>query len=149
MRLMRESMVTPVCAHAGVDSMGCGCKSTCYKRRVTGHLWTGLRNSPSSLQIKTRSLLERIHVADDCPHICQRVPTKSFRHGLDLLKQNPRFSHSILNTPCLSTCRPFAWAVLPTYLDGDCRLSKQRYLLQVHPRVTEIYICLLECCSFN
>ena len=43
---IRSSMVTPVCAHAGFDSMGCGCKSACCKRinRVTGHLWTGLRN---------------------------------------------------------------------------------------------------------
>ena len=54
--LMRGSMVTPVCAHAGFDSMECGCKSACCKRisRVTGHLWTGLRNSASSLQITAR-----------------------------------------------------------------------------------------------
>ena len=54
--LIRESMVTPVCAHVGFDSMGCGCKSACCKRisKVKGHLWTGLRNSASSLQITTR-----------------------------------------------------------------------------------------------
>ena len=54
--LMRGSMATPVCAHAGFDSMGCGRKSACCKRisRVTGRLWTGLRNSASSLQITAR-----------------------------------------------------------------------------------------------
>jgi hypothetical protein len=54
--LMRESMVTPVCAHVGFDSMRCGCQSACCKRIsiVTGHLWTGLRNSASSLQITAR-----------------------------------------------------------------------------------------------
>ena len=54
--LIRGSMVTPVCAHAGFDSMGCGCKSACCKRisRVTGHLWTGLCNSASSPQITAR-----------------------------------------------------------------------------------------------
>ena len=56
--LIRGSMVTPVCAHAGFDSMGCGCKSACCKRisRVTGHLWTGLRNSGLSAAITGESL---------------------------------------------------------------------------------------------
>ena len=49
-------MVALVCAHAGFDSMGCGYKSACCERtsKVRGHLWTGLRNSASSLQITAR-----------------------------------------------------------------------------------------------
>jgi hypothetical protein len=55
---IRSKMATPVCARARFDSMGCGCKSACCKRisRVTGHLWTGLRNSGSSPQITGESL---------------------------------------------------------------------------------------------
>jgi hypothetical protein len=54
--VFHRNMVTPVCAHARFDSMGCGYKSACCKRisRVTGHLWTSLRNSASSLQITAR-----------------------------------------------------------------------------------------------
>jgi hypothetical protein len=49
-------MVTPVCTHVGFDSMGCGYKSAWCERIDIGtsHLWTGLCNSASSLQITAR-----------------------------------------------------------------------------------------------
>ena len=58
--LIRGSMVTPVCAHAGFDSMGCGCKSACCKRinRVTGHLWTGVPGVRTVCASSLRLLLE-------------------------------------------------------------------------------------------
>ena len=79
---MRGSIVTPVCAHARFDSMGCGCKSACCKRisRVTGHLWTGPRNSASSLKItarlgashatfRARKLETGLHANQAWPHV--------------------------------------------------------------------------------